>query len=487
MMFKLNKYAIYLIILLFMAGCREGFNQINTDPRQPVDIKPGELLSTVITKTAYEWQNFAFMDHGGVAGRYITMVRNESMDKFNWGPMGWNEWYRRLSINRQLILKAGEHREPQYRVLGKILAVINYAYLTDLWGDIPYSEALLADEGYPNPKYDLQEFIYKDLIKTLDSCNNWLSNPLPAIDAQYDVLFHGDVIAWRRLANSLRLRLLLRCSQAYPEAAGIMKEMVSDEDRYPLILDRAADATVDYLGLTAENSWPGSDIANSNDEFDKRKPSKDLVDSLRDWEDPRLPILISPVNKTKNATIDTNLYVGVPNAIQDPFQYNGGNDHISHFAAVFNQAKSDLCKAVIFTNSETWFILAEISLRGWVDFRGMTTEALYKKAVTASMEYWGTAPGEKYFKKKPVKFDGTIRQLITQKWVSLLFNGDEGWMEHRRTGYPAFKLGPLAMQPSIPLRFMYPEDEILFNSAAYNQAKINMGGDGPNTKMWLIR
>jgi hypothetical protein len=338
--------------------------------------------------------------------------------------------------------------------------------------------------------FDRQQDIYPDLLKELKESNEALAAQLPAIDADYDVLFYGDPLLWRRFANSLRLRMLLRCAKSYAPAYTEIQTIINNPSQYPLISAQTHNACLQYLGTNAENSWPGSDIANSYDEFDKRKPSKELVDALLDLKDPRIAVWLDKVADQTRGTVDNREYVGVPNAISQPAQYNGGNSNISRFAPVLNRPADNTFKAMLLGCWEVSFILAECVQAGKVTVPGQTAQSLYTQAVAQSMAYYGlmgTAGAQSYYQQPRVKYNGTLQQLIQQKWLSQLFVGAEGWMDHRRTGYPEFATGPLAAQRSIPLRYMYPLTEILNNAVEYQKAKTQMGGDEQTTRMWLIK
>lgn len=478
-----------LLSCLLFTGCTKNFDDINTDPGAKEDVDAVYLLSTAITRTAYAYQEESIYKHPASAARYVTMVRNETMDKFAWGPRDWTPNYTRLMTIRLMAGQAEQHHQPQYVVLARILRAFNYAWLTDLWGDVPYSQALEARyNDNIHPAFDKQENIYPDIMKELKACNEALMGTLPVIDAEYDVLFNGDVMKWRRFANTLRLRMLLRCSKNYPPAWSDMQSMLNDPVRYPLIDAPEYNASVKYLGTSIENSWPGSDQAFGYDEFDKRKPAKELVDMLLACKDPRLAVWIDKVEDKTSATVDKNDYVGVPNAISQPAQYNGGNNCMSRFAPAMNRAADDQFKAMLIGSWEMYFILAEGLQAGKIAVPGLTAESCYYEGIRQSMNYYNvTAPTVTYNGQSLVKYDGTLRQLIHQKWLAQLFVGAEGWMDQRRTGYPSFTPGPLAAQRSIPLRYMYPLSEILNNSVEYNKATTQMGGDEQTTRMWLIK
>lgn len=491
MKFRLLLYISCYIITSLLCSCDKNFEKINTPPGGISDVDPIYLLSTAITRTAYGYQEDGFYRHPASAARYITLVRNETMDKFAWGPRDWEPVYTRLSTIQQLHDQAVKHGQPQYVVLSRILRAFNFAYLTDLWGDAPYSDALRArSNDVIHAAYDQQENIYKDLLKELKESNEALMAPLPDIDPDYDVLYKGDKMQWRRFANSLRLRMLLRCAKKYSAAYTDIQAMVDDPDRYPLALLQENNAVLKYLGTAADNSWPGSDMANGYDEFDKRKPSKELVDALLKLKDPRLAVWVAPTVAQTGGTVDTNAYVGVPNAISQPAQYNGGNNFISHFSDAVNEAANDRFKAVLMSCWEVSFILAEVVQQGKVLVPGETAESLYYRGIKQSMLYYGvvnTMDDDEYFQQSPVKYNGGIAQLMQQKWLAQLFIGAEGWMDQRRTGFPLFVPGPLAAQRSIPLRYMYPQSEILNNYQQYAKARAIMGGDEQTTKMWLIK
>jgi len=94
---------------------------------------------------------------------------------------------------------------------------------------------------------------------------------------------------------------------------------------------------------------------------------------------------------------------------------------------------------------------------------------------------------DNYYEQALVKYNGTLEQLITQKWLGLFLTGAEGWFDHRRTGYPVFTLGPAAAQKTIPLRYIYPDEERATNDASYKAAIALQGIDDSNTKMWYLK
>jgi hypothetical protein len=480
--------AIYILVLmLLLSACTKDFDAINTDPNTATTISPQYLLSTALIKTAYTYQGAAFMGKPAEAGRYITKVRNEEDDLFGWSAESWDSYYGALSVNQELYALAAKSGMKQYMAVSQIIRVFNFAYITDLYGDCPYSEALLSkDSGIVHPKYDQQEVIYADLLKTLTAVNDSLANTNLDINTTYDVLYGGSNLKWRRFANALHLRLLLRISSHDVTAFTAMQTMLNDPAKYPLFESNDDNAAVRYLGITSADSWSGGNLLNQAAEVNKYKPGKEIVDTLLSLNDPRLAVWVAPVASATGYTVDDNTYVGVPNAIPSPYDYNGGEAHISELSAIFYQNANDLLKASLMTYAEQCFILAEAVQRGAVTVSGETAASLYYKGITASLEQNEVEPGT-YMDQPAVVYKGTLSQLITQKWIAMFLKGAEGWFDHRRTGYPAFVPGPLSAIRSIPSRYIYPTTEQSYNLLQYQSAVARQGADQTTTLMWYLK
>ncbi|MFY0256291.1 SusD/RagB family nutrient-binding outer membrane lipoprotein [Chitinophaga sp. 30R24] len=490
----MQRIPIRYIILLFgvaLASCKKGLVDINKNPNESENINPEFLLSTAVISTAYDYQRDAYWDKPASAGRYITLVRNEGNDKFDWGPVSWDGIYAKLSVNHEMMDMAQQQHVPQYVAVGKILEAFNFAYLSDLYGDIPYSEALLLKgQAVTHPKYDRQQDVYPALLQSLKDANDQLAVLPNKIDADADVMYHGDAMKWRKLANSLRLRMLLRIAKNYAPAFTEMQNILNDQKGYPIFQSNADNAEVIYQGSLAGNSWPGGPQANSFSEFDKRKPSKEIVDALLQRNDPRLQVWIAPVDSVNGGTIDQHLYVGVPNAIPAPYDYNGGATHISRLAAIFKSNTNPLVKASLLTYPEVCFILAESVQAGKVTVTGKTAESLYYEGIDASMKYYGVdkvANDAYYYDQAMVKYNGTLEQLIGQKWIAGFLKGAEAWFDNRRTGFPKFVLGPLSSSPALPKRYIYPSGERDTNEDQYQKALVVFGEDKQTTLMWYLK
>lgn len=487
---RIYKTLPILLLAFGLFACTKGLEEMNVNPNESETVNPQYLLSTILISTAYDYQKDAYWDKPASAGRYITLVRNEGNDKFDWGPQNWDAFYSKLSSNKNMMELATASGETQYVALGKVLKAFNYAYASDLFGDMPYSEALMSkEENIVHPKYDEQKNFYPELLKELREANDMLAGPLSAIDKKADAMYGGVALKWRKFANSLRLRLLLRISKAYPQAFTEMQEMVGNKTKYPIFESNADNAEVKYRGDVGANSWPGGPLANNFTEFDKRKPSKEIVDALRQRNDPRLEAWIAPVDDPTGGLVDPNLYVGVPNAVPAPYDYNGGTPHISRLSDLFKSNADPMLNASLITYAEVCFILAESLQAGKITVAGETAESMYLKGIGANMKYYGVdakATASHYYDQPVVKYNGTLKQLIEQKWIAMFLKGAEGWFDYRRTGFPQFAPGPLA--PSgIPKRYIYPDTERAYNETEYQKALTVFGADKQTTLMWYLK
>src|SRR5690606_2247914 len=154
----------------------------------------------------------------------------------------------------------------------------------------------------------------------------------------------------------------------------------------------------------------------------------------------------------------------------------------------------DILKARLISAAEISFILAEAALKG---YSVGSAETHYNDAIRNSLTTWGKAADYATFITEPgVAFEGTVEQVITQKWVASWTAATEAWMDFRRTGYPALQAGPAAAQPVLPVRFPYGNDELNNNTENVNAAAGRLettsysGSVGANSqwsKPWIIQ
>ncbi len=210
-----------------------------------------------------------------------------------------------------------------------IFRALLFSFMTDFYGDVYYTQALKGREGILYPKYDKQADIYAGLLAELEQANTWIAQGTETMSSDYDLMFGGNKLQWQKFANSLRLRLLMRVSNKMADAGAKMQAIITNTSETPIFADATDNASIAFIGTTADNSWKGGTFNwTGNEEFDKRRPAKTLVDKLTAYNDPRLPVWIAPVEKPWTSNPAQN---GVSFTTTDPngFKYNSTWEYIN--------------------------------------------------------------------------------------------------------------------------------------------------------------
>jgi hypothetical protein len=170
------------------------------------------------------------------------------------------------------------------------------------------------------------------------------------------------------------------------------------------------------------------------------------------------------------------------------------NPHVSFLNDIYKAATGPLLKARLLSAAEINFILAEAALKGW----GVgEADAYYEAGVRASLETWGVDDEyDTYIASPEVAYNGTLDQVIEQKWIASWTAATEAWFDYRRTGFPELEAGLAGLREVLPVRFYYMQDELMLNQANAEQALNNLEvtsytqADGKNSawsKPWLIQ
>jgi hypothetical protein len=373
-----------------------------------------------------------------------------------------NEYSGHLENLKKALNLAEQAEDNNSIAVIKILRSYAFQNLTDWYGDIPYSEALNADDpDNPTiyPKYDSQQSIYMDLIEQLKAANSMI-DPNGNI-GNADVIFNGDMMMWKRFCNSLLLRVYMRISLVDAATAKSGIEMIaSDPNTYPVINSNENAAFKYWLpGDAAYRSPYWMNPANALTQ--QNVTSAFMINFLKDRDDPRLSVYAEP-------TASNGEYVGLPLGTLGQSTQNLSIMGIKEF-------RSENSPTRIMRYSEVLFIYAEAALNGWNV--GMTAKDAYDAAITASFDEYGLDIGN-YLSEPLVDFNsGTDqRQLIgDQKWCALYPDGTQGWAEVRRTGYPTYVAttepeGALFPGKGTILRMPYPYSEAVSNPEQFAAA-----------------
>ncbi|SMG11986.1 SusD/RagB family nutrient-binding outer membrane lipoprotein [Sphingobacterium psychroaquaticum] len=533
--------ALVLGMTLSVSACKD-LTEININPNgvSEEEANPNLLLPTVLTGAASRYSELSFWDLGGVVQYTQFDAWFEGHNDYKWtgGILSWDAFYGYLRDNELMRSRAQKLGLDFHHGVSLVMRAYIFGFITDLWGDAPYTDALKAELGgaqYSFPKFDQQDVIYKGILEELKQANQLLSRA----DASYEVLasadvyFGGKASKWRRFANSLALRYYMRLAEKEPQFAkqGI-EQIMANANEFPIITDAKDEVVMDFVGNNAGDSWPSNtvyDATGSN--FRRMKMCATLVDRLQQLQDPRLQVwakkveipieirstepagtdkivngirIVSP-DIVRGIPVDTDAeYVGLPaSGSKNPSAYNlnptpgqtSMNPHVSYLSDIYKAAKGDLLKARLLAASEVNFILAEAAKKGWSVPESAKT--YYESGIRSSLQSWGKANDYSAYIQRPgVAFDNTLQQIMEQKWISNWSTGAQAWFDYRRTGYPMFVVGPAATRTVLPVRIPYMQNEMSVNQknaeealkriekTAYSQA------DNENSawsKSWLLQ
>lgn len=536
--------AALLLFVVFMISCKD-LEEMNINPNgvDPAKAHPNLLMATLITTTGQGVVDLGFGDIAGVMQHTQKDGWGGGHDSYEWTSQDWSGMYSILR-NAEEMLKKSKAAQLDFQTgVAMIMKAYVFGLIADLWGDAPYSKALLGEEGGENlkPVFDTQKDIYLGILASLDTANTLLSknqSDYKEINSTQDVLYRGNVAQWRKFANALALRYYMRISEKEPAIAKAGIEKIAGQpDKYPLILDAADDANFAYIGNSSGDAWPCNtkyDISETN--YRRLKMCSTLVEKLQSLSDPRLgmwaakvktPIVVDPTKpnnydqivdgkrviaqnvadaystKYTSTPAPTTVvpvdqdpeYVGMPPAWSlIPQAYNlcpdlsqaPYNPHCSHLNEIYKESAGTHLKARMLSAAEVHFTLSEAALKGWSV--GGTSADHYKAGVKASLDAWGLSSSyAAYIANADVAFSNSLTQIMEQKWIASWTAAAEAWFDYRRTGLPNLQAGKVVKKPVLPLRFYYGTNELLYNpdniAAAINKLETTSftAPDGKNS------
>ena len=466
---KLNSI-IFASLLAGMTSCSD-FEEININPNNPSTVPANLLLPTIISTTASSITGSG----AGAAGQFVqhlnyTGGNNEGFGRFVITGASfreeWNGPMRNVKDINQVLKIAESSEQPEYQAVGVICKVQVLQLMTDAYGDIPYDEAGRADEGYEFPHFEHQQDVYQKMLDDLDTANELLKNLSSGTSIDNDILYDGDLQKWRKLANTLRVRILMRMS-AQLDVTERIAAVFNNPDEYPVFESIDDEATLVYNNSTDFYRWyiqeqnlpaDGSGV----DFGSELRVSEAIVDSLQMHNDPRLTIYTAPTRNSYNANkqdpTQPLVYRGQPAGLSAVEQAELNKDDYS----VLSRTIRSESRAFLVTYSELMLLKAEAIVRGIINGDASDT---YTQGVRASIEKWGFVDAndtDAFLSRTDMQLaDDTTRalsQIGTQMWIDSFLNGFEGYANWRRTGYPQLYVGPSVLS-DIPVRYIYSDNE----------------------------
>ena len=453
------------------AACDDGLTDLNQNPNQPTQVS-AEYLFTNATEAAVSRAMGAglHMDLTALWAQHYGEMRYTEEDRFELRDptlnAHWTGFYAGpLQDFNEVVTQGDTLNRPNVKGMGVVMRSWTFQIVTDLWGDVGYSEALKGrTPGSPTTvKYDPQQAIYHGLLAELAAAQA-LFDPAGYRMGSADLIYRGDPVKWKRFANSLRLRMAMRMSQADANGGRTAFQAALAAGVFTSNADNAAltyvDNGVDVHPIFASQRAAPTHGVNAT-----------IVDTLKSLSDPRLGIYA-------NRNAGGNYRGEVPAS-----QTDVSLDSISRIGTYFSKADA---KSFLMTYAEVLFLQAEAVERGWITG---DAAALYRAAITAHMQMLGVPAADiaAYLANPRVAYAG-LPSIGLQKWIALYGNGPEAYAEWRRSGYPNLRAGPDALNDGrIPLRLPYPTIEQSLNGAALQEAVSRQGGAGLNNAVWWDR
>ena len=508
---KILIITLSVLSVIFINSCTKDFDEINKDPNYPgLEKASPDMLLTNAVESLTDRVHEIFIGHEMGSGwvQHMAKVQYTDEDRYNYRISvvnnTWNSLYGNSGMDVETILRyAKANNLKNYEGVALVLKSYISSLLTDMFGDVPYSQAWKAvdDVSATLPAYDTQESIYMDVIAKLDTANSLLSVTNEKVKG--DILYAGDITKWKKFANSLRLRLLLRMSDK--NISFVTTEMskmtdAANAETYPIFESNADNASLVYLG-----SLPNNNPINENRKTrDDHRVSKTLVDFMY-TNNPKVDWRITAYAQLAESPGD---YVGLPNGLlsADALAYKGnGLKETSTLGVDFTSATAP---GVLMSFAELKFILAEAAVKGYIGGGIAVAQTHYEAGILASYQQheativartkalFGPATATlaslytDYMTNGGAAWDPTIamNQIAYEKWIALFDQGLQAFIEWRRLDYPVLT-APVASENSgkVPSRYPYPSDENARNGSSLDaavQAQNFSSSADLNGKVW---
>ena len=461
-------YLLFLVLVGITSSCTKDFKDMNTDKKNPTDVKGEFLFSSAqknfadqISSTSVNLNVFKLFTQQWTETTYVDEsnydIQNRKIPDSNFSV-----YYRTVlnlldQADTKITTEAPDAVEKNKIAIIELMRVFTYHELVNTFGDIPYADA--NDIENISPKYDGAAGIYTDLLARIDASIAALDDSAASFGSS-DLIYGGDVAAWKTFAYSLKLKIAV--NQADVVSVATVYNAVKD-----MVFSSAADNMLFHYQGTQPNTNPMyvSLVVSGRKDF---IPANTLVDEMNGVNDPRMDAYFS--NKIDGA------YVG------GKYGYSNAYANYSHISARVQEASFP---GILMTYSEIQFYLAEAAQRalGIDAAPDAIAEGYYNEGVKASFDFWNISGAVDYLASVP--YDGK-KSLALQSYFASYTRGDVSYTTYRRLDWPMMNKAPEAntSDGSVPSRFTYPINEQTLNAANYAKASEAIGGDDMITKLF---
>ena len=509
---KIHKIFFALISLSIVSSC-SNFEKLNTDPNAATSVSP-DMLATQVLKDTYRFWNPNPTDFssGNLWCKHMARLDATSNPYQYYGSYwpygGFGGLQKITNFKRMIEFAEGNPAKPSFEGLALFLKAWAGLYATLDMGDIPYSEAGMAEEGILRPKYDKQEDVFKQVLADFKAAEAKFAEGKDF--GSCDIMYGGSAAKWRKLCNAMQLRVIQTISKKataeqkarFAEIVAANNLMTGNADNFQLVYSTNTNATHPF--------WNGENqrILDAG--------SKLMVDALISLNDRRLFYFLEPAKAQINAgklETDFTAYVGAPTELASGTLAINGQAGMYSLVNIRYTIPRDGDPMIRFAYAEQCFIIAEAIEEGWI---AGNAKDYYENGVKAQLAYYMTLPsaqsGFHNMKITQAYIDGyftgaaayatggskedRLHQIWTQRWLIDYFqgNGSPYFYQYLRVRYPVFPLDPAtSMNPDdkniIPPRLKYDQNEQVTNPDNYKKAVDEQYGgyDGVNGVPWYLK
>jgi len=445
---------LFLLVAISLTGCKKLLD-VNDDPNRPIDVQESIILAPVEMSVA----DILYAGNANVMTQDFIQATapnqtNPGLWNYQLFATNWDGDWRAAYVtcmNNLVLLdkKAAASGNSNYAGIAKILTAYSLAYATDLWGDVPYSQAFQGT-AVLLPVYDKQEDIYKNIQSLLDAGIGEINKAYTIKPGADDFFFRGDMEKWRKLAYTLKARYYMHLTKAPGYTAAVQADLALAALANGMA-DNSDDFKMTYAGGAGnENPWF---LTFGN--VSTKVLNETFVETLRSRNDPRLPKMVSPAKATG---LYNGRRIGTPTALLTTYSIP-----TAYYAG-------EAASSYLLPYTEAQFLAAEATL---IKSGAAAAQPLYVAAITNHMNRLGVAGADltSYLAARGTLTTANALQRIIEEKSVANFLSPENWNDWRRTGFPALTKVDGALS-EIPRRALYPQTELTTNPQPQQTAKV---------------
>lgn len=559
---KAIKYIAILVMTLGVGACTSDFEEINTDPNHITT----EEASAKYFLTGVQYQLYGPGRYAYWRAQLIHADRYAGHFTFGFNASWWNDglgytynpgytdaawdwlasYFGDLDNYKKLTAEGGDFENRYAYAVGQIISGLYYQKYSDIFGQIPYTE--VGNVDILSPKFDDQATIYQGIISELNAAMATIGDAtatgvgIEDLGAN-DIYCGGDLQQWKRLANTLKLRMALRAHGA--SGASFAETAITEALSAPLLETDVLMQKDNIISQWASAAY--GDVWHNFGAGSNWKVSKPLVDYLQNHNDPRLAAYAQPINGGEvtwerpaeadnpdgfehfdkrvdfivdvleqsganptvtregdkvTVSVEAGAYVGQPvrlngfikQYVQDEFFSNPGEE------IVRAKGGEKIPSEIVFTSAESYFLQAEAAVKG---LGSGDAQALYEMGISQSMRMWGVSDGQiaTYLDNATIAdlsgtTDEQLEKIAVQRWIASYTDGFEAWAVVRDMGYPS-ELSAGVSDPDIfapgdingayPMRMQYGNAVKSENGDNYQAAVSAQGPDKQDVALWWAK